>query len=210
MVVPKIKICGITRLEDALYAASCGCDAIGFVFYRKSPRYIRPEEARVIRKLLPKRITTVGVFVNARASAVRRIAQECPLDMLQFHGTESPAWCAQFKHHGVIKAFRVKEAIDFPRVLRYDVDMFLFDSWSERCRGGTGRRFNWKALSDARATARPIVLSGGLTSRNVRRAIRHVNPAWVDVSSSVEGSPGKKDHKKIARFIAAVKRRHST
>ena len=207
MVMPKVKVCGITRKEDALAAVAAGCDALGFLFYKKSPRCISLAAARAIIKALPKRIITIGVFVNAPAGRVKRVAGACGLGILQFHGEESPAFCRLFKKYKIIKTFRIKEKIDFQQVARYDVWAYLFDTWAKGARGGTGKQFNWKVLATpaSQALRRPVFLSGGLKCGNVRRALACAHPAWVDVSSGVESAPGKKDHGKVKRFIAAVK-----
>lgn len=205
MVIPRVKICGITNLADAQAALSAGSDALGFLFYKKSPRYISPETARMIIRQLPKNVIAIGVFVNAPAKRIRRIARWCGLRALQFHGEESAAFCRRFKKYKIIKAFRIKEGIDYDRIMRYDVWAYLFDTWHSQSRGGTGKQFNWKVLSSCRTIPRPVFLSGGLKLANIRKALAAVQPAWVDVSSGVESQPGKKDHVKVRAFIAAVK-----
>ncbi|MDP2927317.1 MAG: phosphoribosylanthranilate isomerase [Candidatus Omnitrophota bacterium] len=201
----KVKICGITNLEDALASFFAGADALGFVFYKKSPRYIRLRQAQNISRLLPKKILRVGVFVDEDISTVKRIARACRLDMLQFHGQESYAYCQKFKGYKIIKAFRVAKLEDLDKVFKYKTFAYLFDSFSNTQAGGTGNKFNWKILAQA-ATIKPIVfLSGGLTASNVKKAIKLLKPDWVDVSSSLELRPGKKDHKEIQKFIQAVR-----
>jgi len=202
----KVKICGITRLKDALVALHAGCDALGFIFYRKSPRYISPARACLISQHLPTDTITIGVFVNARASAIKDIARRCGLRILQFHGDESPAFCRQFKNFKIIKAFRITNRIDMNAVARYDVFAYLFDAFSPSRRGGTGRQFNWELLDCSGKIKKPIFLSGGLNPGNVARAVELVQPAWVDVSSGVESRPGIKDPRTVRRFIAAVKK----
>jgi phosphoribosylanthranilate isomerase len=202
----KIKICGITNLEDAMHSVEAGCDALGFVFYKKSPRYITPEKAAEIIKQLPPHIIKMGVFVNARVNTVRSIARKCKLDVLQFHGNESPEFCQKFSSCRVIKAFRVKDSLDLKAVQRYKPFAYLFDTFVESKLGGTGEQFDWKLIRHICDIKRPVFLSGGLTEKNVKLAIDSLNPDWVDVSSSLESKPGKKDHKKITRFIKAVRK----
>lgn len=201
----RVKICGITNLEDALAAADAGCDALGFVFYRKSPRYIRPEDALKIIKQLPVRIIKIGVFVNGQEKAIKKIAQMCHLDMIQFHGGESPQFCSRFKGYKIIKAFRIKDRIDLRNVYSYKTFAYLFDTFVKARFGGTGRNFNWKLLQDIDNIKRPVFLSGGLNEKNVKEALKLTQPDWIDVSSSLETSPGKKDPLKIKRFIQALK-----
>jgi len=200
----KIKICGITNLGDAQGAIRAGCDAIGFIFYKNSPRYLTPLKAKKIIQELPKNIIKIGVFVNAREETIRRVARLCKLDILQFHGSESPEFCGRFKLNKVIKAFRVKEELDLKRILEYKTFAYLFDTFVPSKLGGTGKKFDWKLIRHIDSIKLPVFLSGGLTEKNVREAIKHVCPAWVDVSTSVEIKPGKKDHKKIKRFIQAA------
>lgn len=201
----KVKICGITNLEDAGGAAGSGCDALGFVFYKKSPRYISPERAGDIIRGLPPHIIKIGVFVNAREKTIRRIAKLCNLDMLQFHGDESPEFCERFRNYKIIKAFRIRHGIDIKNVSSYKTFAYLFDTFIRSKSGGTGKSFNWKLIRHIRDLKRPIFLSGGLTAKNVKLAIKTARPHWVDVSSSVEIKPGKKAHKKVKEFIKAAK-----
>ena len=201
----KVKICGITNLKDAEAAVKAGCDALGFVFYKKSRRYVRPEKVKEITKKLPKRIAKAGVFVNAREKEILRIAKLCKLDILQFHGNESPEFCRKFKGYKIIKAFRIKDELDLKQVLRYKTFAYLFDTFVKSKIGGTGKKFDWKLIRHIDNIKRPVFLSGGLTAENVKQAINAVRPHWVDVSSSVEEKPGKKDHKKLTRFIRAAK-----
>jgi len=202
----KIKICGITNAEDAQAAVDVGCDALGFMFYKKSPRYISPDKAKEIADQLPNRIIKIGVFVNAKEEQVRRIAKLCGLNMLQFHGNESPEFCSKFKDFKVIKAFRIKDKVDLDKVLRYKTFAYLFDAFVKSKLGGTGRQFKWKLLTDKTNIKQPIFLSGGLNSGNVVRAIKTVHPEWVDASSSLEKSPGKKDIVKLTNFVKTAKK----
>ena len=202
----KIKICGITNLEDALNSVKSGCNALGFVFYRKSPRYITPEKASQIVKHIPSHILKIGVFVNAEEETIKRIAKLCNLDMLQFHGNESPEFCKKFKGHKIIKAFRVKDKIELKNLLKYKTFAYLFDAFVKSKMGGTGKKFNWMRVRHLKGLRKPIFLSGGLNKKNVTEAIRQVRPGWVDVSSSVELKPGKKDSKKVKEFIETAKK----
>jgi len=197
----KVKICGITNLEDALAALFSGADALGFVFYDRSPRYIRPAKAAKISRILPKKILRVGVFVNAEAAKVQKTAKLCNLDLLQFHGQESPDYCRKFSGYKVIKAFRVSDQEDLAGVSRYKTFAYLFDSFSRTKLGGTGKKFNWKILAQTIRIGPVVFLSGGLTAGNIKKAINLVKPDWVDVSSSLEVKPGKKDHQKIQEFM---------
>ncbi len=202
----KVKICGITNLEDAKIAVNAGCDALGFMFYKKSPRYINPLKASRIIKQLPEKIIKIGVFVNSTESAIRKIAKICKLNLLQFHGDETPEFCARFKDKRVIKAFRVKGAIGPEEIFKYDAFAYLFDSYSKSGFGGSGKVFNWKFVQHPECITRPVFLSGGLTEKNVCQAIKTFHPHWVDVSSGVEIKPGKKDQVKDKKFIKAVKK----
>ena len=201
----KVKICGITNLEDAIASVIAGCDALGFVFYKKSPRYITPKKARKIIRLIPKDIRKVGVFVNAPEKNIREIARKCKLDLLQFHGEESPEFCCKFKGYKIIKAFRVKDKINLVDILSYKTFACLFDAFTKTKFGGTGKAFDWKLLKGIRKLKRPVFLSGGLNTQNVKEAIKIIQPQWVDVSSSVEMGPGKKNYKKVKQFIEAVR-----
>jgi phosphoribosylanthranilate isomerase len=201
----KVKICGITNLEDAKASVDAGCDALGFVFYKKSPRYITPQEAGSIIKHIPVNIIKIGVFADAKERTIREIAKLCCLNMLQFHGNESPEFCDRFKGYKIIKAFRVKDRIDLRDISRYKTFAYLFDTFVKSKIGGTGKEFNWALMKHVCGIKRPIFLSGGLNEKNVKEAIEKVRPHWIDVSSSVEIKPGKKDHQKIKKFIKAVK-----
>ena len=201
----KVKICGITNLEDALAGFFAGADALGFVFYKKSPRNISLSRAQNISRLLPKKILRVGVFVDEDVSTVKRIARICNLDMLQFHGQESPVYCQKFKGYKIIKGFRVAKFEDLDKISKYKTFAYLFDSFSDSQAGGTGKKFNWKILAQSARIEPVIFVSGGLSIGNIRQAVKLLKPDWVDASSSLESRPGKKDHRKIRRFIQAAK-----
>lgn len=208
----RIKICGITRPADALAAATAGADAIGLVF-AKSPRRVTPRMARQIVAALPPYISAVGVFVNARAATVMRTAAEVGLSEVQLHGDESPDFLEKLDGFRVTKALRVRDGSFIDRVRAFSatgVQAILLDAFSRGTRGGTGRRFDWDLVVDARKAGAlddttPLILAGGLTPLNVRAGIRRIRPWGVDVSGGVETAPGKKCPEKIARFIAAVR-----
>jgi len=201
----KVKICGITNLEDALASVRVGCDALGFVFYKRSPRYITPQKVRGIIRRLPKNVIKVGVFVNAKEKTIKHIAKLCGLDILQLHGNESPEFCKKFQAYKIIKAFRIKDEASLSKIAGYKTFAYLFDTFVKSKAGGTGKKFDWELLGYLKGIRRPIFLSGGLTKKNVKEAIKIVRPAWVDVSSSIEIKPGKKDRKKVEEFIHTLK-----
>ena len=199
-----VKICGITSVADGLAAAEAGADAIGLMFYEKSPRHISPHLAAEIARSLPPYIIKVGVFVNASETAVMRAINECGLNIVQFHGDESPAYCAQFPIM-TIKAFRIRDESSLKPLADYRTDAFLLDAHSPDALGGTGEKFNWDLAVKAQALGRPIFLAGGLTPENVAEAVHRVHPYAVDVSSGVESAPGKKDLQKVRAFVQAAK-----
>jgi phosphoribosylanthranilate isomerase len=201
----RIKICGITRQQDALAAAAAGADAVGFVFHSPSPRYVVPAVARTIAKALPPFVTSVGLFVDAPVDTVRSALAMVPLGILQFHGDEPAEFCGQF---GLpyMKAVRVHSGTDLLQyATRYpDAAALLLDAYRSGVPGGTGETFDWD-LIPVGLNCR-IVLSGGLTPDNVAGGIERVRPWAVDVASGVEASPGLKDGQLIRRFAAAVRR----
>lgn len=201
----KIKICGITNLEDAEKAVELEVDGLGFIF-SKSSRRVDAEIATEIIKELPPFITTVGVFVNESMDVVKHVASVCRLNVLQFHGDELPEFCSQFGRK-IIKSFRVKNPDDLSMLPGYKgiVSAYLLDSRVKGKRGGTGETFDWELAKIALPYGR-VILAGGLTPENVTAAIKAVNPYAVDVSSGVESAPGKKDHEKMKRFVEAVRR----
>jgi len=196
----KIKICGITRAADAAAAVEAGAHAVGFMFFEGSRRHISYEKAREIIRDLPPFVSKVGVFVNAAREEVKRGVEESGIDTLQFHGDETPEACRGFGLK-TIKAFRVQGKDMLALMPRYDVDAWLLDSFVAGERGGTGVTFNWDLAVHARSLGTPIMLAGGLTPENVQRAVEHVQPFALDVSSGVESSPGKKDPNLITTFI---------
>lgn len=199
----KVKVCGTTRLKDAQLAVEFGADAIGFIFYKKSPRCVTVKTAKEICSKLPPFVHRVGVFVNETADTINRIAERCGLDAVQLHGDESPAFCKKIKRR-VIKAVRVKDSGSLRGLSRYPVDGYLLDTYKEDQWGGTGKVFDWELAVRAKNYG-PVILAGGLNARNVKAAVKKVQPYGVDVSSGVEQSPGKKDPKKVKAFLKAVR-----
>ena len=182
-------------------AVEAGADALGFVFFRGSSRYVSPEQAADIIRHLPPFVQTVGLFVNEEPATVNSTADRCGLDLVQLHGEESPDYCTAVKRR-VIKAFRVKDASTLDDIMNYNVAACLLDAWSPAAHGGTGTTFNWEIAARA-AASHPIILAGGLTPENVAGAVATVKPYAVDVSSGVESAPGKKDAGQVSRFIRA-------
>jgi len=201
----QVKICGITNVPDALAAIEAGADALGFMFYEKSPRHVQPAAAAEIIRALPPVIIKVGVFVNASEDLVLRAIGDCNLNVLQFHGEETPEYCTQFGLMSV-KAFRIRDAESLKALPEFPTDAWLLDAFSPEARGGTGETFNWDLASEAAKLGKPIFLAGGLTPENVAEAVAKVRPFAVDVSSGVESAPGKKDPAKVRAFIQAAKR----
>ena len=203
----KVKICGITNAEDAVAAVEAGADALGFIFYQKSPRYIVPSVAKHIIGVLPPLVTPIGVFVNEGLATVRSIMDTCGIAIAQLHGDETATYCQELSR-SVMKAIRIKDRGSFLALGEYQgragVRGFVVDSFSEIGYGGTGQVTDWVLAAEA-AKAATILLAGGLTPENVGEAIRIVCPYGVDVSSGVESVPGKKDPVKIRAFFDAVR-----
>jgi len=200
----KVKICGITSVADGVAAAEAGADMIGLMFYERSPRHVSFVTAAEISRALSPFIVKVGVFVNPDEDTVMRAISECGVTLLQFHGEETPEFCAQF---GVMsmKAFRVRDAESLLALPNYSTDAYLLDAYSPDAHGGTGAKFNWDHAITAKQHGKPIFLAGGLTPENIGEAVRQVQPFGVDVSSGVESAPGKKDASKVQAFIHAAK-----
>lgn len=198
----RVKICGVTRLEDALAAVRLGADALGFNFWPRSKRFIAPEAAREIVRRLPPLVVTVGVFVDPSHEEVLRAVEASGVQVAQLHGDEPPALCAALRLP-VVKAIRVRDAASLEALARYPVAGFLLDSATPGY-GGSGQAFDW-ALAAAAAAARPVILAGGLEPGNVAEAVRVVRPYAVDVASGVEAAPGVKDLERMRRFIEAAK-----
>lgn len=199
----RVKICGITNLDDALVAVEAGADALGFVFFKGSPRHISPEQAGAVIRRLPPFVQIVGLFVNEEQATVNAIADQCGLDIVQLHGDESPDYCRAVKRR-IIKAFRVKDESVLNDIASYPVASCLLDAWSPAAYGGTGTTFNWEIAAKA-AAEQTIILAGGLTPENVAEAIATVRPYAVDVSSGVESAPGKKDAALVNSFIRSCR-----
>lgn len=199
----RVKICGITRPEDGLVAASAGADAIGLVFYAKSPRHVTPLQARAIIAALPPFVTTVGLFVDADIAEIEGVLREVPLDTLQFHGEETPEFCASFGRP-YFKAISMRDGVDLPReAARFaSASALLVDTFQAGVPGGSGVSFDWNRLPAV--LDKPLILAGGLNPDNVADAIRQARPYAVDVSSGVEAAKGIKDADKIAAFMRGV------
>ena len=201
----RVKICGNVTLKDTMAAVEAGADAVGFVFYARSPRVVGPKAVAAIVSHLPPFVTPVGLFVNEKPEVVRQIASDCGIRLVQLHGEESPQYCAELKLP-VLKGIRVRTREDVANLPAYRVDAILLDAYVEGMAGGTGTTFDWSLAVEAKAWG-PIILAGGLTPDNVAEAISRVRPYGVDVSSGVESSPGVKDHAKVKAFVETVKRR---
>jgi len=199
-----VKICGITSIADGLAAAEAGADAVGLMFHDQSPRQVSLKTATEIARKLPPFVIKVGVFVNAPEDAVLRAIGECGLNIAQFHGGETPEFCALFPIM-TIKAFRIRDAESLQALPDYSTDAWLLDACVPGKLGGTGAKFNWDLAVEAAKLGRPIFLAGGLTPENVGDAVRQVQPYAVDVSSGVEAAPGRKDHAKVRAFVKAAK-----
>jgi phosphoribosylanthranilate isomerase len=200
----KIKICGITNLDDAMAAVEYGADALGFNFYRKSPRYIDAHKAAEIIAQLPPFIVPVGIFVNEKEERIREIVSMSCIQGIQLHGDETPEFCQRFGPR-VIKAFQVKDKASLERMLHYRVSAYLLDSYKEGVRGGTGTTFDWHLAVVAKTFGR-IILAGGLTPANVVEAVKLVQPYGVDVCGGIEREKGVKDHALMKQFISDVRR----
>jgi len=199
----RVKICGNVTLKDTMAAAEAGADAVGFVFYAKSPRVVSPKAVAAIVSHLPPLVAPVGVFVNEQPEVVRQIMADCGLAYAQLHGDESPQYCADLRHP-VLKGIRVRGRVDLADLSSYRVRALVLDTYREDLVGGTGSTFDWNLAVEAKAWG-PIILAGGLTPDNVLEAIKLVQPYGVDVSSGVEISPGVKDPAKVRAFVRNVK-----
>jgi phosphoribosylanthranilate isomerase len=198
-----VKICGITNLEDAQHAVRCGADAVGFIFYEGSPRFISHAKAAEIVQRLPDHVSKIGVFVNADRKFIHDIIRHVSLSAVQLYGNEGPDDLVNYEI-SVIKAFRVAPDFDVEVMRNYIIDAFLLDAYKGGAFGGTGKTFDWNLALKAKEYGR-IILSGGLTPENVEEAVRFVRPYGVDVSSGVEREPGKKDTGKVRDFIMRAK-----
>jgi phosphoribosylanthranilate isomerase len=198
-----IKICGITNLDDALAAVAAGADALGFNFYKPSPRYITPQSARDIIEQLPGSVLTVGVFVNEEAAA--RIADEAGVTALQLHGDESPGYCRELADNYVIKTFAVADDFNIDVIKSYETEAIMLDTRDNKLRGGTGQRFDWSIAQQVSRLVPKLFLAGGLSPENIEEAIETVHPYAVDTCSALEDKPGKKNHERMRAFIETVR-----
>ena len=201
-----VKICGITNLDDALAAVEAGADALGFNFYKPSPRYITPQHAREIIEQLPDSVLTVGVFVNEELDTVKDIAKEARLQALQLHGDESADYCRELAaDFYVIKTFAVSDNFDIQATHEYKVEAIMLDTKHNKLRGGTGQVFDWSVAQQARKTIPKLFLAGGLSPENVENAVEIVRPFAVDACSALEDTPGKKNHERMRVFVNTVR-----
>jgi phosphoribosylanthranilate isomerase len=201
--VPRVKICGITNLDDARHATACGADALGFVFYPGSPRFVEPDQARKIVAELPPLVTTVGLFVNEPPDRIREMVDFCGLNTVQLHGDEEPDQCC-YPPCRVIKALRLRNSMQSSLFAAYKVSALLLDAYVPDQFGGTGHCCDWAQAASVSLQHR-VILAGGLNPENVAEAVRQVRPYGVDVSSGVEDQPGQKNPEKVARFIRMAK-----
>jgi len=198
----RIKVCGITRLEDALMASSLGVDAVGFVFYKKSPRYITPMKAAAIIRELPPFVSAVGLFVNPEQALIDEVLSLCPLGVIQLHGDESPEFC-QSQARRVIKAVPISNKEDLDKAKQYNCAILLDTKAPKGVYGGTGQSFDWSLLHNFKHDY-PLMLAGGLNSKNAAIALSHRQWFALDVSSGVESTPGVKSHDKMRNFVSTV------
>jgi phosphoribosylanthranilate isomerase len=197
-----IKICGITNLEDARAAVAAGADALGFNFYKPSPRYITPQAAREIIEQLPDPVLMVGVFVSEPMKSVRNVANESGITALQLHGDEPADYCRELaRDYCVIKTLAVSEEFKVHRAQEYQVDAIMLDTRDNRLRGGTGRRFDWSIAQQVNQLIPKLFLAGGLSTENIEEAIQTVRPYAVDACSALEDTPGKKNHDRMDAFV---------
>lgn len=203
MPIVKVKICGITNLKDAEAAVDMGADLLGFNFYPKSKRYIRPDEAVGIIESLPTFVDIAGVFVNATAEYIQKVGEQCFLNWVQLHGDETPEFCDSVFCPGakIIKAIRIASADDIDKALQYYTDAVLFDGYDPQRYGGTGKSFDWDMISQV---DKRVFLAGGITPQNAAQAIE-VGVYGIDICSGVEKEPGKKDHEKMKLLFENIK-----
>jgi len=203
-----VKVCGITNLDDALAAADAGADALGFNFYRRSPRYLAPETARAIVDRLRAdypNLLNVGVFVNESLDAIKEISAIAGVSALQWHGNETPEYCKALKGHHLIKVFSASHKFKPQTVLDYEVQAIMLDAVDKEAFGGTGKLSNWAVARETSELVPKLFLAGGLSAENVAAAINQVNPFAVDACSRLESAPGQKDHARVRAFVAAVR-----
>lgn len=202
-----IKICGITNVDDALAAVAAGADALGFNFYKPSPRYVTPQIAREIIAKLPLSVLTVGVFVNEESTqSVRSIANEAGITALQLHGDESPGYCAELSNDRyVIKTLAVSNDFEIETVQGYAVEAIMLDTKHNALRGGTGRVFDWSIASEVNEVVPKLFLAGGLAPENIEDAIKIVRPYAIDACSALEDEPGRKNHDRMRAFVETAR-----
>lgn len=202
----KLKVCGLTQTEQAVAIASMDVDALGFILYPRSPRYVEPEKIREMILAIPPLVKTVGVLVDEELEKVVEIYRQTGLDLMQLHGKESPEYCRELTKQGVnwIKAFRVREELDLSLLESYGSNTFLLDAWSNQGYGGTGESFNWDLAKPA-CERFNIILAGGITADNVGQAIRETTPYGIDLSSGVEVEPGIKSMEKLTKLLENFK-----
>ncbi|HDD35730.1 MAG TPA: phosphoribosylanthranilate isomerase [Candidatus Desulfofervidus auxilii] len=203
----KVKICGITRIEDALFAADLGVHALGFIFYSKSPRYVTPQKVREIIESLPPFLQTVGVFVDEKKENIINTAQFCGLNLIQLHGHETPMFC-EMLGFPCIKALSVKNERSLNSILSYKgkVKAILLDTYKKGKFGGSGETFNWSLAVKAKAFEIPLILAGGLKPENIKEAIKIVKPFAIDVNSGIEKAPGIKDRHLMERLFEILRK----
>lgn len=202
----RVKICGITNERDAVFACEYGADALGFIFYQKSPRKISVPMCREISKKVHPFVLKAGVFVDEEKEKVLEVIKKCRLQAVQFHGEETPQYCQYFKKQIlVIKSFCLKDEADLEKMKRYDVDGWLVDTYDPFLKGGTGRPLNFALAKKASLLKRPVILSGGLSVENAAFYLEKIKPDAVDIASGIERKPGVKNLKKTKEFIAKVK-----
>lgn len=205
----RVKICGITNFEDAHEAINLGADALGFNFYKRSPRYLEPAKAKPIIEALPPLISLVGIFADEFSpERIRTIAHAVGLGTIQLHGSESPEYIRKISEVRIIKAFRVNESFDVSQLAAYQVGAYLLDTYDSKQLGGTGKTFNWDVAAQAKPYGR-VILAGGLSPENVADAILQVRPYAVDICSAIESEPGKKDFQKMEALFREVQRARS-
>ena len=203
---PRVKICGITNLKDALYCTDAGADALGFIFYKKSSRYIEPDKAALIIKELPRYITPVGVFVNERRANIKQVVLKTRLKIIQLSGDETPTDCTGFSTK-VWKTFRIREQQKIEYIKEYSISAAMLDGATNSMYGGSGILADF-SVALAMKDIHPLILAGGLNTDNILQAIQTVQPFAVDINSGVESAPGKKDHSKIALLFQTLSHVH--
>jgi phosphoribosylanthranilate isomerase len=205
----RVKVCGITNMHNAVYAVQSGVSALGFIFYKKSPRYISPSKAKKIIENLPPFVIPVGVFVNATDRQINEVCRFTRIHTVQLHGDEPADLCHRLSHYKLIKAFRIHDKFKLKTIKPYKVDAYLFDAYQEDAFGGTGKTFSWHLLKALISPNRSYI-SGGLNADNVRECIAITKPYAVDISSGVEHKPGIKNHKAIDEFMTVMTHTQAT